>query len=238
MDKVVQAKFPSGQLWMYVDQLPHWKGMLARKGYDADKYALIEQALGRCKLAFDLGANAGMIMLHLTKFVDKVVAVEPNQRTFDLLQYNVVANKLAGRVFCEHCAVTDFDGIVRLDTDMVSDGVCRLSDCRGGIAGTELVRALTLDDLSRKYGYPDLIKVDTEGCGWRVVHGGPRTMLRIRGVLIELNECRDPFTRVDTNPIAWRMIRASGLKRLKLSLRRGNFFFVRRLRQAKQRLKI
>lgn len=69
-------------------------------------------------VVINIGANVGMIALHLAdRFQEiEVVAFEPNPAAFTLLEKNIVRNKMSDRIRTVACCIGDSNGVVRLST--------------------------------------------------------------------------------------------------------------------------
>lgn len=119
---------------------------------------------------FDVGANVGYYSLLASARLTagKVVAVEPNPEILPVLRDNLRVNA-AGNVVVEPVALGAGSGTVRVAFVEDEPGASHVSD-----GGAE-VPMVTLDDLSRKHGAPDYIKIDAEGLEGDIIHGGRRT---------------------------------------------------------------
>ncbi|MFZ3137365.1 MAG: FkbM family methyltransferase [Thermodesulfovibrionales bacterium] len=67
----------------------------------------------------DIGAHHGAYAVILGKIIQKkggrVIAVEPNPQSFDVLKENVLLNKLENTVVCEQFAIADKTGLMNID---------------------------------------------------------------------------------------------------------------------------
>jgi FkbM family methyltransferase len=132
--------------------------------------------LPACKLVFDVGAYDGHKTAAFLKFTRKVVCIEPDQKSFDILLTRF-RNKKA-RVNVERKAVTDFAGsaIIHIHHPgsafnslapkwigiLESDNLRRWDE-KIAFTSDENIETITLDLLIDKYGRPDFIKIDAEG---------------------------------------------------------------------------
>lgn len=130
-------------------------------------------------LAFDVGANGGMLAAILARRFGTVVAFEPCEESFDDL-----AGEAATNVVAVNRAVSDHNGIVTLDIaeralalgELVTGHV--LAQSWGERVGSRAVPCCTLDEAAVEFGAPDFVKVDTEGHEVQVIRGGLATIER------------------------------------------------------------
>lgn len=145
-------------------------------------------SLGRAATVVEVGAHHGAYAILLGKTVQKmggrVIAVEPNPLCFDVLERNVRHNGLGDVVFCEHRAVLEKPGAVKISLDGSESRVL-------GTATSEAVavEAITLEMLVRKYQIEaiDLLMVDVEGAELPVLRGLPWGELEIGKIFCELH---------------------------------------------------
>jgi FkbM family methyltransferase len=126
---------------------------------------------------FDCGAHQCVIAMVLAKFAGptgKVIAVEASALNYETALRNIRLNQ-AGNVTVVHAAVSDtLDGIefnVR-GNGQVDDGT--------GAWGKVAVPGVTVDELARRHGPPDVLFVDVEGFESKVLRGGMDTLSRYR----------------------------------------------------------
>jgi FkbM family methyltransferase len=144
---------------------------VASRWYDHDWELPTEiaavQAHGRVKpgsRVFDIGAHQGVVALILGRLVGtegRVIAVEADARNAAVARANGLRNE-AANLLVIHAAVGAESGLLHFDFD-------RVRRTRDG--GGQLVRAVTLDELSREHGPPDLVLVDVEGFECEVLKG-------------------------------------------------------------------
>lgn len=124
-------------------------------------------------LAFEVGANVGRALPHLTKRFGRVIGFEPY-----LPAYKVVAESGAD---IRNTAISDHDGTVtlRLHRDQfMSQGheaFNRENPAeRLNVWEEHEVACLTLDTVAAKEGYPDFVNLDCEGHELKVLKGASR----------------------------------------------------------------
>jgi FkbM family methyltransferase len=117
---------------------------------------------------FDIGANVGLWARSNMYKCDKIIAVEASSRTFNSLQHNctntnivplnyaVCNNNGKDIVFYEaQCNV-----LSTLNKDWLTSADSRFFNQP---YTTVVCKTITIDDLIKQYGVPELIKVDVEG---------------------------------------------------------------------------
>lgn len=131
----------------------------------------------------DIGAHVGSFAVWAAQRSPKarLLAVEPNPETFELLTQNIRDNRLEGRVCAVNAAVGAAEGVGRLELVAHSLGT-RLARAEEGHLS---VRVQTLPGLLAEAGIEevDVLKIDCEGMEYAVLEAiGPEFLRRI-GVL-------------------------------------------------------
>ena len=156
----------------------------------------LEQFIGDGGLAFDIGANDGDWSARLARSYANVVAVEPDERAFSVLQAST-----AQSVHCLNCAVTAKDGEVdfylrhsTLQSSLLMEHPIGGADMAAA-PPQQVVKAagVTLDSLLSRarvlFGAdPDFIKVDVEGAEGDVLAGATDAAFRKAKWLIEVHD--------------------------------------------------
>lgn len=131
-----------------------------------DEYELGQEDVSG-KLVFDVGAHIGGLAVWLAVRGARVVAVEPIPENDDLIRRNATLNGTY---------VTVVRGA--FGTDVISYGAASdaaenevvhqfIGNISPGVNAIDIdVERLTLTDLVRDYGAPDIIKIDCEGGEW------------------------------------------------------------------------
>ena len=124
--------------------------------------------LGENESFLDLGAYRGDTIkefLHYTNDYHKIVAVEPDKRTFKKLQ-----------TYCESLnnCITLNNAVWNEPTELFFDG----NKGRGGSAKDvgESIFSVTVDELSEKYGKFTYINIDVEGAEKEMLQGAEKTL--------------------------------------------------------------
>ena len=140
----------------------------------------------------DVGAHAGYFSLLASSLVGRlgrVLAVEPNPRTFTALQDHLTLNE-TGNVYAEMCGLADTPGSIALHLPPFPVDYNATVLPRGDWTRVE-VEARTLDDCVRRWSVDsiDLMKIDVEGAEPLVLAGGAGALARgiVRHAMIEVN---------------------------------------------------
>jgi len=126
---------------------------------------------------FDCGAHQCVIAMVMAKFVGangKVVAVEASPLNYDTAMRNCELNA-ASNVTVIHAAVSDTLDPIECNVrgnGQVDDGT--------GTWGKISVTSVSVDELARRYGPPDVLFVDVEGFESKVLRGAIDTLSRHR----------------------------------------------------------
>lgn len=142
------------------------------------------------KLAFDVGANGGIVAEKLADNFDQVIAFEPAEESFK----HLTNGGMPANVTTDPRAVSDVSGTVEFDVYDTAIGMGELvtgdslAAAWGQATGKRSVEAVTLDELVGEFGAPDFVKIDTEGHEVAVVKGGERLLTEYRPrLLIEIH---------------------------------------------------
>lgn len=131
------------------------------------------------ELAFDIGAQVGDAALALAGRFSRIVALEPARESYEKL----CQLDLPGLIPVL-AAAGDHEGTVDLAEQFGPMQVFTLTDGSqqwGGVPDRwRTVPCTTVDALTREYGPPDLVKVDTEGWEPQIMAGAARTLAAIR----------------------------------------------------------
>lgn len=157
-------------------------GSVNMEGHEGGLLPVLEGLLPEGGVFVDVGAHMGLWTIRLGARASKVIAVEPNHPTADILRENITLNGLGGIAEILEVAAWDSDEPLTLENptgrnDTMSGLMRLVPDERGQIRGTRLDDALPpLDRI-------DLVKVDTEGADIRALTGMARHIAEFRPVL-------------------------------------------------------
>jgi len=145
---------------------------------------------------WDIGANMGGVTRLASRLVGpngKVIAVEASLPNFRKLNNNVVVNHLSN-VFLVRAAIWNSLGhtLTLFNGDGGNDSLFANERL---LTNSEKVLSLTLDDLFRMYGMPNLIKMDIEGAEYEALMGAEQILLQspslIRPIFILESSSKD-----------------------------------------------
>lgn len=117
-------------------------------------------------VVLDIGAGIGEEAVILAPRVGRMICIEANDRVFRCLEKNIAENKL-DNVTAIRCAISDFDGELRLSDD--ADHLANRAVSSGGI----VVPAMTIESLCKAQGIDrvDFLKMNIEGAERQAVDG-------------------------------------------------------------------
>ncbi|MBM3506240.1 MAG: FkbM family methyltransferase [Alphaproteobacteria bacterium] len=135
---------------------------------------MLEMLMKPGMIIFDIGANIGYYALmehRLLRGSGKIIAIEPSQANANLLRRNLALNRIDDVTVLE-AAVSDTDG----DRDFYLAPESNLNTFhpdpqRSQAMRTVTVATTTLPALAKKYGAPNLVRMDVEGHEVEVLDG-------------------------------------------------------------------
>lgn len=176
----VTLRLPERQLTLFLPSEWHGTSKLLyifRDAYEPD-LAILNKFLSPGKVMIDVGANYGIFSLNASRLVGKtgkVVAFEPAEASYSVLQKNVTLNQ-ATNVQALRLALAEKPGTLRLyhDPDPTRNSLAQADPSQK----FEQVQVRTLDDVLAELGpgRVDLIKIDVEGADELVCRGAMATL--------------------------------------------------------------
>jgi FkbM family methyltransferase len=141
------------------------------------------------QVIIDVGANVGYYTIQLSKKIGstgKIIAIEPDTDTFDILRQNCNLNNL-NNVELQNVAVGAKNEKIKLFRSDTHSGISSLVENVGSNSIT--IDAITLDGLlGDKYKKINWVKIDVEGYEVFVLKGAEKSLSRIETILIEIHE--------------------------------------------------
>lgn len=175
---IVGKYFDNTPFIIYYEKAQHLTFLFkSRINYESNLQAQLIPLIKQGHLVFDIGANIGQYSLKLSQVVGgngKVIAFEPDKRTFSFLQFNVHINRI-NNVECINSGIGSSSDVHSFYRDTTTGG--RRGSFKKEFVGSnfegqeDVVEVVALDDLINKYGLPDFIKIDVEGYEIEVLKG-------------------------------------------------------------------
>jgi len=144
-------------------------------------------------LVIDVGANVGQFGQSLREggYKGRIVSFEPIESAFRELSKKASADA-NWQAF--HCGLGAAHGeaIIHVSELTVCSSildltsVASLHDSRVAVTRTEKIEIRTLDEVAASLSGRILLKIDTQGYEKQVIEGGPQTIARVKGILMEL----------------------------------------------------
>ena len=124
-------------------------------------------------IAVDIGANIGKHSVNMAKTCDKVIAIEPDKDSYELLKENIALNGLGGKIISINKACGETPGIVSFFRDATYPTSNSITVKKNEQMTEEKVECDTVDRLCEGL-HVDLIKVDVEGGELDVLKGAEK----------------------------------------------------------------
>jgi len=155
----------------------------------------------------DIGANVGTFSFVAAITKDcKVIAVEPCASSFSLLNINISINNLNEKILAFPFVASnknDLDYLYLTDISLDGGGGLpyREIDARGNKFNAKYKQGIVcfkIDDLIRKLGRVDNIKIDVDGNEWELISGMKETLenTKVKSVMIELNKNGEKYEEI------------------------------------------
>jgi FkbM family methyltransferase len=152
---------------------PEWAGFFLHALNDRD-------------IVYDVGANIGTYSVIAAGVCGaRAIAVEPVQKTYDLLMDNISINRIHDKVIAIRAAVSGQEGQLRVTDDL--DAANHVDT--GPTGSGRVVEAVTLDRIMLKYQWqPTTLKIDVEGFETEVLRGASQVLdsPSLQSILVEL----------------------------------------------------
>jgi FkbM family methyltransferase len=180
--RVVSHRYGDSGLQMHIED------RVAKEWYDKDWDLpqeirfLAGHGLKPGALVFDLGAHQCLIAMLLGKQVGPnglVVAVEANEHNAEVAERNLELNNVSN-VSVIHALISSTIG-----TDRASASFNSSRD--GSAIASDVVSTLTIDDMARRLGVPNVIFMDIEGFEIEALKGAQETLQQACTWFVELH---------------------------------------------------
>lgn len=130
----------------------------------------------------DCGAHIGTHTVFYAKYADKVIAIEPNELTFECLQHNV---GYISNVELMNLGVSNIEGYIKLTQVPTNAGMAFASDASKRTKNS--IKVITIDSL--ELDNVCYIKADIEGYEKNMLIGALKTIEKCKPILdIEVND--------------------------------------------------
>lgn len=153
---------------MYLsDTLTGLSAHLYGDGYHEPAFMYLLRKEAKGKLAIDIGANIGYSTLSLCRNMDRVIAIEPDDRSRKILKKNIKLNKFKEKVKIYNFAVSDKKGEKTFYLSK-HPNLSAFNKNKKYWTKKVKVKTITIDDLGI---VPNFIKMDLEGHELEVING-------------------------------------------------------------------
>jgi FkbM family methyltransferase len=192
--RVVRTRDHHGNIFFVSTRDPAiGRSVFVNGSFDADKTAAILDLLASCGITvtrvLDIGANIGTTAIEMLTRLPAATAecFEPEPFNHRLLERNIAANDLNGRVRLHRIALSDTDGTLRFEISATNPGDhrVRVTDASGAFNEAErdtiMVPCRRFDDLGITVDRQTLACLDVQAHEWNVLEGarslvGPITL--------------------------------------------------------------
>lgn len=183
---------------MYLDSdIRHQSGII-NKNHEPGVTELLRSRLNNSTVVYDIGAHIGYYTLLSATNSDYVISAEPNPEAYNQLQKNIELNGF-GNIASLNKGVLDEVEEMSLHKhtgeEQASNSFASSPSLKGGKVD---VPVTTVDNISREYRPPDLVKIDVEGAELRVLNGMIETISEKPELIIEIhssdNDRRDKIS--------------------------------------------
>ena len=164
------------QMWLDLEDTGISRGLLLFGKRELEHREMLSQIVSPGMTIFDIGANIGYYAIMESRLVGdagRVIAVEPSHPNIELLQRNLELNSL-NNVSVLSGAISDKVGAAEFYLSYQSNlnTFHNVGSGREHLTGTSIkVETQTVATLAKKFGSPDLIRMDVEGHEVAVLNG-------------------------------------------------------------------
>jgi len=166
---------------------PHvYKTVLRSQVVDPDQSDEFRNFVEHCDdrmFLFDIGASFGVFSLATAHFGGRAVAVDPSPMATRLIRIQMALNRCEGNIEVLRASASDSSGVIEmLNSGMFSNGYFKVAKGRPKRELTK-TQAITIDEMTTRFGAPTHIKIDVEGYEEAVLRGAKKTLTRFSPLL-------------------------------------------------------
>lgn len=172
---------------MYLPDAYDSRQVLIRKHRKIPEYSIFTSILPYIPhnpVILDIGANIGSTALWFYQIAgaSKVIAVEPNLKTFNIMETNIKVNGLEDKIYPMNIALGSEEGYAKISfKSSHNTGLTTFSACDKNSVGA--VRSTTVDNIIQEDQHIDFMKIDVEGSELKVLNGARSTIERCRPII-------------------------------------------------------
>ena len=151
----------------------NWLGHIMAEVYKDQIYRPFLPLQKEGTIALDIGANIGLVSIYLSKYFERIIALEPSFEHFDALNRNLQVNKVSNvKPIKKALFIKEGDFPFGGPKDNRTMRSLHAATWQGG-KYDEIVQTITLDKLfeEEKIEHCDLLKIDIEGSEIEVFSG-------------------------------------------------------------------
>ncbi len=140
--------------------------------------AMSKLGLKSGELLIDVGANVGSISIPAVsrKLFARAITFEPDPKNFEVLQSNIILNKLSREIEASPLALGARDAIIKLLHNYENPGASRIITEPSAPSTSHTVQVIMLDEFLMKMPSPTMIFMDVEGYEVNVLEGSKKTI--------------------------------------------------------------
>lgn len=166
-----------------------------------DVYRCVLDAGIPCRSVIDLGSNIGLASLYFASAFPscRVLAVEPNPNTYQILQRNLQSLIAAGRGHTVNAAVWSSDTLLASWEPEVPDLFSGFKVRASNAVDAEWLAGRSMASLIAEFKFDsvDLLKVDVEGAEVELFRGDGSWLDRVNAIAIEFHDDSRAASRFD-----------------------------------------
>ncbi len=178
---------------VYNDQIEEWlivprlRVNMYYYGHEEKVVELIKNIVGKDTIFIDVGAFIGFYSVLAGKMGSTVYSFEPDPRSYILLKCNLLLTGLNKKVYAYNNAIGDTKGYVflKLANTYAESSITEYLN-KSKVANIVKVPIITIDDFISDQNIikVDIIKIDVEGYGAKVINGALKTIKNYRPNII------------------------------------------------------